>query len=521
MATLKEMERNEAKNGFAELVEKTHAYQDGKINMNEYKAVSGRRGTFSQRGKKKNMARIRMTGGRICREDLRFLVDTAKKYDVDHIHLATCQSIQLHDISPEQVAGILQDALEAGIVCFGTGGNFPRNIMCSPLSGVDPNEYFDVMPYALAAGKYLTEQLDNPEMPKKLKTAFSGAPDNITHVTYRDLGFEATPEGTFNVYAAGGLGPNPRVGVKVAENVDPDDILYHINAMVRTFQKYGANKDQNKRRTRYMVEALGGDEGFRKAYTEILEEVKKDPSLKLQGIVQDPVTKVGDGSVPREDYRVIPQRQEGLYAVKWHPIAGRPPVDTLDAVACFVEKTDQAELRNSPYQSLYILNLTGDEANEVLDIIDKDSAHNDFESSVACAGSSICQIGLRDSQALVEAMVRRFREEGLPGNVLPLVHVSGCRNSCGAHQTAKIGFQGFFKMEDKKPMPAFDLCLYGSNDPEHSKMGKMIGAILTEDIPEFLIELGKTVEASGKDYDAWVEANPTGVEEIARKYIDK
>lgn len=69
------------------------------------------------------------------------------------------------------------------------------------------------------------------KMPRKLKVCFSNSPKNIPHATYRDLGFVATKEGKFDVYSAGGLGNHARFGVKVAEAVEPEMILYYIKAM--------------------------------------------------------------------------------------------------------------------------------------------------------------------------------------------------------------------------------------------------------------------------------------------------
>ena len=72
-------------------------------------------------------------------------------------------------------------------------------------------------------------------MPRKLKVGFSNSPANVTHATFRDLGFVAAEDGTFTVYSAGGLGNNPRMGVKVAENVEPSpQILHYVQAMVNT-----------------------------------------------------------------------------------------------------------------------------------------------------------------------------------------------------------------------------------------------------------------------------------------------
>ena len=117
------------------------------------------------------------------------------------------------------------------------------------------------------------------KMPRKLKVCFSNSPANVTHATYRDLGFAACPDGTFDVYSAGGLGNNPQFGVKVAEGVAPEKILYYIKAMWLTFRAYGNYENRGKARTRYMQEALGGAENYRKAYQEKLQEVLASGTL--------------------------------------------------------------------------------------------------------------------------------------------------------------------------------------------------------------------------------------------------
>lgn len=114
--------------------------------------------------------------------------------------------------------------IDHGIVTMGGGGDFPRNVMVSPLSGVEQEEYFDVLPYAEAAGEYLLTFINKKVMPRKLKVGFSNSPANKTHATFRDLGFVARPDGLFDVYSAGGLGNNPRFGLKVAEAVEPEKI---------------------------------------------------------------------------------------------------------------------------------------------------------------------------------------------------------------------------------------------------------------------------------------------------------
>ena len=38
---------------------------------------------------------------------------------------------------------------------------------------------------------------------------------------FKDLGFNLTKHNTFDVYACGGIGPNPRIGIPVAHDVAP------------------------------------------------------------------------------------------------------------------------------------------------------------------------------------------------------------------------------------------------------------------------------------------------------------
>ena len=102
---------------------------------------------------------------------------------------------------------------------------------------------------------------------------------------------------------------------------------------------------------------------------------------------------------------------------------------------------------------------------------------------------------------------------------LPQVHISGCPSSCGTHQTGAMGFRGTSKLVDGKPQPAFALFVGGCDAQGRETMGKEVGVLLEKDIPAFLVELGKTVAASGMDYDAWSQTNPEGTAEVAKAYL--
>ena len=497
--------------------EKTEEFYAGKINVGAYKGFSGYYGSYAQKGGKANMLRLRMPGGRVTKEKLAFVARAIREYKIARAHFTTCQTIQLHDLAPDTVYAVMEQALDAGIVTLGGGGDYPRNVMCSPLSGVQADEYFDTLPYAEAAGDYLMHFIKAEKMPRKLKVGFSNSPANLTHATYRDLGFAARADGKFDVYSAGGLGNNPRFGVKVGEAVEPNQILYYIKAMWLTFRAYGNYENRGKARTRYMQEALGGAENYVKAFREKLDEVFASGEDLTLTIAPSAVTKTGDGTTASGP-RVLPQKQSGLYTVVWHPIGGQPSMDALCALSDLLQTIPDAEMRLAPDEGAYIINLTGAEAEKVL-AATPDSATSLFETSVSCIGGATCQVGMRDSQGLLAACVQAVREAALPDGALPQMHISGCASSCGTHQTGAIGFRGASRLVDGKPQSAFTLFVGGQDRQGSEAMGRELGTMLEGDIPAFLVELGRAVAATGQDFAAWNAADPSAIERIAAPYL--
>ena len=151
----------------------------------------------------------------------------------------------------------------------------------------------------------------------------------------------------------------------------------------------------------------------------------------------------------------------------------------------------------------------------------KDSAESLFETSVSCIGAAICQVGVRDSQALLKACVQAVREAEIPDGALPQIHISGCPSSCGTHQTGALGFRGGVKSVDGKPQPAFVLYINGEQRQGQETMGKELGTMLEKDIPVFLTELGKTVSDSGMTYEEWNRSHPEALEKIAEPFLKR
>lgn len=523
--------------------EMTEKFYEKEVSVKDYKGFSGGFGSYAQKGGEASMLRLRMPGGRVTKEKLKFLVDSIEKYDVKRVHITTCQTVQFHDLGAKAVGDIMEQAMEVGIVTRGGGGDFPRNTMVSPLSGVEQGEYFDVLPYAEKASDYLMGIIKTVKLPRKLKVGFSNSPANVTHATFRDLGFVAKENGCFDVYSAGGLGNNYRMGVKVAEDAKPTEVLYYVEAMIRTFTTYGNYESRAKSRTRYMQETLGID-GYQRAYQEKLEEVKTECKGSLLIEIEDKIKEQGNSNVtekgikdfsektvenqqkttdryPQKEaasQRIMVQKQKGLYAVAYHPIGGIVPTEKFGEIYEIIKNIDNAEVRIAPDETLYIINLNALQSEKVA-AITEDGAKNLFETSVSCIGSTVCQIGLRDSQGLLASIIKAVEPYHFADGVLPRIHISGCTSSCGTHQIGQLGFHGASKRIDGKMQSAFAFHVNGQEEQGKEHFGDEWGIMAAEAIPTFFVELGQLISKENLTYDTWYAKNPEILKKIAEKYL--
>ena len=260
-----------------------HKFVNKEISMMDFKHQSGGMGVYAHRGGEKFMIRLRIPSGHTDVSEMKLIRDIVEKYKLDGIHFTTRQAIQLHGLDIDSICDIMKECLELDIYTRGSGGNFPRNVAISPLSGVDKNEEFDVTPYALAAGNYFLERIYTYKLPRKLKVSFSNSKEDEAHCTVQDLGFLAVKKDGkeyFKVYLGGGLGRNSKMAVTLDELIDPSEVLYHIEGMVSMFKAEGDYENKNKARVRYILDRMGKEE-FLKCYKNHVSEAKDKGGLDL------------------------------------------------------------------------------------------------------------------------------------------------------------------------------------------------------------------------------------------------
>ncbi|MGG5460644.1 nitrite/sulfite reductase [Clostridium sp. B9] len=501
-----------------EFREAGHKFFNKEMTVGEFKKLSGGMGAYAHRGGQEFMVRLRVPSGVAGLDLLKEAYNWAEKYNLDKVHLTTREAIQLHGISIDAVCDIMQEGLTKGIYTRGGGGNFPRNVALNPLSGVKVGETFDVTPYALAVNNYYMQRMNTYKLPRKVKTAFSNTVEDAAHCTVTDIGFLAVNENgkeCFKLYIGGGLGRNPRTSVEYDELIEAKDVLYCCEAMINLFVAEGDYKNHGKARIRYIAERMG-DEGFRECFRKYFEEAKAKGGLDLS-VEEIAYNKKGIKTAIKHS-RLIEQKQDGLYSVLFHPIGGQLELSTLKKLIETIENIEEVEVRLGMNENLYIRNLNGKEAEEVLELTQGKGGETLAERSVACIGVPTCQMGVLESQRTLREFVELLKENAIKENSLPRVRFSGCANSCSMHEIGEIGFAGKKKRVNDVLSNVFELHFGGDLGVGKTCLGEYYGDLLQDKAPEFLIKVAKAVEAKNSTFEEWIKDNKEEFKVIFEEY---
>ena len=497
---------DELKGEIEELRKKGYQFINDEISRNDFKGISGGRGVYAEKEKGKFMIRLRTSSGIVTRDHLGCIISYADKYKLENIRLTTRQAVQLHHLSIDGVCDIMEDAIDQGLFTRGSGGNFPRNVTLSPLSGVDPKEVFDVTPFAVLVGRYFQDRITKYKLPRKFKAAFSSTFEDTGCATINDIGFiavERDGELYFQLYLGGGLGGGPAVAVPYPRLVNPERILYYVEAMINLFQGEGDYENKGKARSRFIVKRMG-EEDFLACFDQYLKEA--EDTQDFEGIQSVPA-KV-EAWNPQLDIQdlVIPQRQKDRYTVVIHPLCGQLPTAEGKRILEFISDKDEVDLRLSMNQNIFLRNLTKEEVVALMDMVKNYNQVDTIGRTVTCVGTPTCQIGIQQSQKLTEDIAKAMKHAQLSGDYLPRIQINGCLNSCSRHPAAPLGFAGFVTKVEGKSTPCFYLYVDGSVGTD-ARIGQKVGAMAEDRIPQFVVELAAALRDQDTSYEAYCKTS--------------
>jgi sulfite reductase beta subunit-like hemoprotein len=462
----------------------------GEITDDEFRPFRLRRGIYSQRQPGVQMIRTKVPGGTLTADQLDQLALVSERYAAGKGHLTTRQNLQYHFVPLTNVPDLLHLLADQRLTTREACYNTVRNVTACPLSGLLPDEPFDVHPYARrVAFAFLHKELTD-NMPRKFKIAFSGCPEDCIGTSFNDVGLRAVirdGQRGFRMVVGGGLGPLPNEAQLLDEFVPEDLLVHRIEAVLRIFNKHGNRQNKNKARLKFILRERGFDwvkENVEREYQDILQnggiELPDEVPESFGGFQAVPPPlgagqqlPVVNGYVDAEYGRWLetntrPQRQHGYSIVTVKVPQGNLTADQMHAVASLARDTGDGYVRVSMDQNLLLGYIPLHNLKRVytaLRQIDMAGAGaHEIEDVTTCPGAYSCNLALTKSMNLGDAIATAVAGYDDPEVRRLSVRISGCPNSCGQHWTGDFGFYGNARKIDGREVPYYQMLLGGGYD---------------------------------------------------------
>lgn len=467
-----------------DLEKKIRLFHEGKIDEEKFRSLRLARGVYGQRQQGVQMIRIKIPFGKISAEQLVKIADLSDEYASSTLHATTRQDIQIHYVSLDRTPELWHKLEQSEITLREACGNTVRNITASDKAGIDPEEPFDVSPYAYEMFRYFLRNPICQEMGRKFKIAFASSEKDTAFTFIHDIGFipkvkyqgEKEIRG-FKVVVGGGLGAQPFLAETAYEFLEEDQMMPFTEAVLRIFDRFGERNRRNKARFKYLFQELGMEKVL-----EMVEEEK--PALKNKSFIVDrdsvkqpeplPEREYGEAVIPNQKHyddwyqtNVFEQKQKGFYGVYVRVVLGNLTSDKAREFAAVAKEFAVDDIRITVNQG-YLLKYVRKEAlpHLYLALTKIGLSLPGFDSIAditACPGTDTCNLGISNSTSTAKELERVIMEEypELIHNNQLKIKISGCMNSCGQHGIANIGFHGSSIRNAGQVLPAVQVLLGG------------------------------------------------------------
>lgn len=477
-----ELENPLVQKDIIELEKKIRRFREGQLHEEKFRSLRLARGVYGQRQPGVQMIRIKLPYGRMTIQQLYRISDVSDNYATGNLHITTRQDIQLHYVSlertPELWAELEKDAVTLREAC----GNTVRNVTASALAGVDPDEPFDVTPYAHATFEYFLRNPICQDMGRKFKMAFSSSEKDSGYAFMHDIGFipkvrveNGEEVRGFKVVLGGGLGSQPHIAEDVTDFMHEDLIIPFAESVIRIFDRYGERAKRNKARLKYLIQDIG-----KEAFLELAEKERlalKNKTYKINRSIADIQPEVKTLPVPQisnpakyEQWlktNIFPQKQEGFVAIGIRVQNGDVKTPVARKFAELVREAAGDDIRLTNSQGIMLRHVREENLAYVFEKLNElGLAEPGFGSVIditSCPGTDTCNLGISNSTGITRELERIIAAEypELIYNKDITIKISGCINACGQHAMAAIGFHGSSMKIGKMVAPALQVLLGG------------------------------------------------------------
>ena len=480
-----ELENPIVEKDIIELEQKIRLFREGKMSDEKFRSLRLARGVYGQRQQGVQMVRIKLPYGKMTLQQWKRIADISDEYSTGNLHLTTRQDIQIHFVSldktPELWAKLEIDDITLREAC----GNTVRNITASDKAGVDPEEPFDITPYADAAFRYFLRNPVCQDMGRKFKISYSSSDRDTAFSFMHDLGvipkiriIDGKEVRGFKVMVGGGLGAQPYLAKTAFEFLEEDQLIPYTESILRVFDRYGERTSRHKARMKFLIAKIGMEE-FERLVKEEYKAVKvksvpvdyaawKEPALPAANPVLPSYTiKEPKQYEAWKKTNTFEQKQKGFYGAYVRvPLGNISSVNSrtlLEKLALVVAD----DVRVTVNQGLLLKYILPEHLPYVFSLLEEvgfqAAGFDSIADITACPGTDTCNLGISSSTGIAAALEEVIHNEfpDLIYNNDIKIKISGCMNSCGQHGMAHIGFHGSSMKSGGKVLPALQVLLGG------------------------------------------------------------
>ena len=475
-----EAKKLQVENDILELGDKIAAFKDGKIPDDKFRSLRLARGVYGQRQLGVQMIRIKLPYGKVTSNQLRRIAQVSDEYSTGRLHITTRQDIQIHHVSLDRTPQLWADLEKDDVTLREACGNTVRNVTASDNAGINPEELFDVTPYAEQVFQYFLRKPFAQELGRKIKIAFSSDDRDDAFTFIHDFGFipriELDVKG-FKVLIGGGLGAQPFLAHVAYEFLPADELIPFIEASIRVFDRHGERNSRNKARMKYLISKIGLE-----TFLDLVKQEKTAVQYHLQGdqlkstdtFEYKELASIEQDKLFTDDLdynqwirtNVSLQKQAGYLAVYVKVPLGDFYTDQARSLAYLLDSLNLPELRFTINQNIQLRGIRPEQLQIIYSQLSQlnliGSGYGGLADITVCPGTDTCNLGISNSTNValeLESFIRinypkLIEETGIS------IKISGCMNSCGQHGLAHIGFHGSsiktvkaFTPETKKQEP--------------------------------------------------------------------
>ncbi|MBA4459857.1 MAG: nitrite/sulfite reductase, partial [Nitrosopumilaceae archaeon] len=424
--------RNQEADFFANTVK---LYRQGQYDPDSFRRFRLQHGAYGTRlADDYAMVRIKLPAGEIYPNQIERISQLSEQFSIGSAHFSTRENIQLHWVVLEDVSEIFRGLSEVGLTSREACGNTVRNVMCSPLSGVCPDEEFDATPYALATARFFLRNPMSQNLPRKFKFNFTCC-EKHGMVRMVDVGLipqtkekDGTIQKGFKIFLGGGLGNRSFVGHQLEDFTPEEDLLYTSIAVMRIFDRLGDRKNLARNRMRYLV----NDMGWEKFQNLVLKEraiVRATQSVVTRLNVDDTPNEIKrpirvsdeSGSTSVDGYArwlkgsTFKQKQPGYYSVFVTLEAGDITSNQLHVLSELIQEYSAEGLGRAGFsQNISLRYVHEDDLphlyTKLLSAGLAKSGSLTMSAPIGCSGTTSCNLALTNSHRIAKEIQRKFLE---------------------------------------------------------------------------------------------------------------